>query len=121
LNRRRRAMNVVVSLVILSLSSLLILIRDPSGAILIAAYTIAGAAYSIVYAISQAVMIAEAHPGKVGRSAGLFESSIGIGQSLGPIIGGAISDGSVSTPFILPSLSLVVFLLAMPAMTRRRR
>ncbi|HVB11854.1 MAG TPA: MFS transporter [Nitrososphaerales archaeon] len=120
LARENRAKNVVISLVVLSLSSLLVLIHNTSGIIYVVAYGIAGASYSVVYAVSQTVMIAEAHPEKVGRSAGMFESSIGVGQSLGPIVGGAISNGSLSTPFIFPSVSLVVFLLALPAITRKR-
>jgi MFS family permease len=120
-DRGKRARSVVISLVILSLSSLLVLIHDPSGTVYVIAYGIAGVTYAVVYAVAQAVMIAEAHPMKVGRRAGMFESSIGIGQFLGPTIGGAISDGSLSTPFIVPSLSLVVFLVAIPAITRKRR
>jgi MFS family permease len=120
LNREKRTRNVVLTLVIMSISSLLILIHDASGAIYIVVYGVAGAGYSIVYAISQAVMIAEAHPAKVGRRAGMFESSIGIGQFLGPVIGGAISDHSLSNPFIVPTLSLIVFLVALPSMARKR-
>ncbi len=120
LDGRNRARNIILSLVILSLSSLLILIHDSSGIIYVAAYGIAGASYSIVYAVSQAAMIAEALPERVGRSAGLFESSIGMGQFLGPVVGGAISGGSLLTPFVVPSLSLVVFLLVTPVIVRNR-
>ncbi len=117
----KRARNVVISLVVCSLSSLLILVHDPSGVIYVVAYGIAGAGYSVVYAVSQAVLIAEADPTKVGRSAGKFESSIGIGQFLGPVAAGAISGGSYSMPFITPTLSLIIFLVALPAITRKRR
>lgn len=119
LHSKNRARNVVISLIILSLSSLLMLVRDPSGLLYIASYGVGGVCYSIVYAVSQASVIAEAQPEKVGRSAGMFESSIGIGQSLGPVIGGAIAMGSYSMPFIVPSLSLVVFLLALPLLVRK--
>ena len=121
LHSKNRARNVVISLIVLSLSSLLMLVRDPSGLLYIASYGIGGACFSVVYAVSQASVIAEAEPDKVGRGAGMFESSIGIGQALGPVMGGAIAMGSYSTPFIVPSLSLVVFLISLPFLVRRRR
>ncbi|MDG6998439.1 MAG: MFS transporter, partial [Nitrososphaerota archaeon] len=121
LHSKYRARNVVISLIVLSLSSLLMLVRDPSGLLYIVSYGVGGACYSVVYAVSQASVIAEAEPDKVGRSAGKFESSIGIGQALGPIMGGAIAMGSYSTPYIVPSLSLVVFLIVLPFLVRRRR
>ncbi len=121
LDRKNRARNTVISLAILSLSGLLVLIHDPTGTIYIVAYGIAGASYLIVYLLSQTAMIADATQMKVGRSAGMFESSIGVGQFFGPAIGGAISGSSLSTPFVFPTLSLIVFLIAIPAMTRKRR
>ena len=121
LDRRNRARNTVISLVILSLSGLLVLIHDTSGIAYIVAYFIAGASYSVVYLLSQTAIIADATPMKVGRSAGMFESSIGIGQFFQPAIGGAISGSSLSTPFVFPSLSLVIFLVAVPVIARKRR
>ena len=123
LDVRNRTRNIVVSLAILSASSLLVLVHDSSGVVYVIAYGIAGASYSMVYAVSQAAMIAEAQPEKVGRGAGMFESSIGIGQFFGPVIagfGGLISGNSYSTPFLVPSLGLVVFLIALPIIARRR-
>jgi MFS family permease len=120
LNRAKRARNTVIALIITSLSSLLILVHDSTGTIYIVAYCIAGAGYSIVYLLSQTAMIADAGS-KVGRSAGMFESSIGMGQFFGPTIGGAIAGSSLSKPFIFPTLSLVVFLVAIPAIARKRR
>lgn len=121
LDRKRRVRNTFISLAVSSLASLLVLIHDPSGLVYIVAYFVAGAGYSIVYLLSQTSVIAEASPMKVGRSAGMFESSIGIGQFFGPTIAGAISSGSFSTPFVFPSLSLVVFLVVIPVITRKRR
>ncbi|MGA2873975.1 MAG: MFS transporter [Nitrososphaerales archaeon] len=121
LDRGNRARNTVISLVILSLSGLLVLIHDPSGAVFIVAYAIGGVCYSVVYLLSQTAMIADANPLKVGRSAGLFESSIGMGQFFGPAIGGAIAGSSLSTPFVFPSLSLVVFLVAIPLIVKNRK
>jgi MFS family permease len=117
----RRGQNIVAALVLMSLASLLITIHDPSGLIYLAVYGIVGAGYSIVYAIAQAAMIAEAAPGRVGHSAGLFESSIGVGAAVGPIVAGSISGSSLSFPFIVPSLGLVVFLVALPFVARSRK
>jgi MFS family permease len=122
LDSKNRARNVVVSLAVLSLSSLLVLVHDPSGVTYVVAYGIAGVGYSVVYTVSQAAMIAEAHPDRVGRSAGMFESSIGIGQFFGPVaggVGGLITGNSFSTPFLVPSMGLVVFLLSMPIIAKR--
>jgi MFS family permease len=122
LDARNRGTKIVISLVVLSLSSLLLLINNASGIIYVIVYGIAGASYSIVYAVSQAAMIAEAHPERVGRGAGMFESSIGAGQFLGPIAGGVVGTflgNSLSAPFIVPSLSLAVFLLLTPIIMRK--
>ena len=73
-----------------------------------------------MYGISQVAMIAEATQAKAGQGAGLFESSLGIGMCFGPIAGGIVSGGSLSLPFIVPTLSLVLFLLALPALITRR-
>ena len=123
LDVRNRARNILVSLAVLSASSLLVLLYGSSGVVYVVAYGIAGASYSMVYAVSQAAMIAEASPERVGRGAGMFESSIGIGQFFGPVVagfGGLISGNSYSTPFLVPSLGFVVFLIALPVIARKR-
>lgn len=117
----RRVKNTLIALAMTSVSSLLISLRDPSGLIYLVAYGIVGVGISIIYAVSQAGMIAESSPGKFGRNAGLFESSIGMGACFGPIIGGAISGSSLSVPFIVPPLGFIVFLAAFPILTRRKK
>ena len=119
LNPSNRKKNMLVALVVMSLSSLLIMIHDSSGLIYSAAYAIVGAGYSVVYAVSQAVLVAEASPEKAGKGAGLFESSIGVGASIGPILAGSISGGSLTMPFLLPSISLVVVLVLLPFISRK--
>jgi MFS family permease len=121
LRNDKRVRNIVVAIVLMSLSSLLIVVHEPSALVYVGVYAIVGAGYSLVYAISQAAMIADASPSKVGRSAGLFESSIGIGGALGPVIAGGISGSSLSFPFILPSLGLIFFAVAFPFVTKTRR
>lgn len=114
-----RVRNVIIALIIMSVSSLLIIFRDTSGLIYIASYAVIGAGYSVVYAISQVALVAEATPSKAGRGAGLFESSIGVGASLGPIAAGIISGGSLTTPFLVPSLSLLLILVIFPVLLRK--
>ena len=117
----RRARNMFLALVMTSISSLLIFLRDPSGIAYLVAYAIVGVGISIVWAIAQTGMIAESSPGKFGRSAGLFESSIGVGACLGPIIGGSISGTSLAIPFLVPPIGFVVFLFLFPLLTRKTR
>ena len=95
--------------------------RDPSGIAYLVAYAIVGIGISIVYAIAQTGMIAESSPGKFGRNAGLFESSIGVGACLGPIIGGSISGTSLAVPFLVPPIGFIVFLFAFPLLTKKAR
>ena len=80
----------MIALILTSVSSLLISVRDPSGVYYLIAYGIVGVGISITLAIAQAGIIAESSAGRFGRSAGVFESSIGIGACAGPIIGGDI-------------------------------
>ncbi|MGI0091340.1 MAG: MFS transporter [Nitrososphaerales archaeon] len=114
LNPAKRVRIILITLVVMSMSSLAMLLNDPSEIVYFIVYAIAGAGFSIVYGISQAAMIAEVSQTKVGRGAGLFESSIGMGMCFGPVAGGLISGGSLSLPFVVPSLSLMLFLIALP-------
>jgi MFS family permease len=116
-----RIRNITIALVVMSLSSLAMLFHDSSGILYFAVYAIAGAGFAVVYGISQAAMIAEVHQARTGQSAGMFESSLGVGMCFGPIVGGIISGGSLSLPFIVPSLSLLMFLVALPRLILRTR
>jgi MFS family permease len=116
----KRVRNMLIALAMTSLAGLLIALRDPSGILYLFAYAIVGVGISIVFAISQAGLIAETSPEKLGQGAGLFESSIGFGACLGPILGGAISGSSPAVPFIVPSLGLVAFLMAFPLLKRKK-
>ena len=107
-----RIRNVIVSISVLSLSSLLITLpHQSSTGIYLISFAIAGAGYSIVYSISQVAMLAEASPERMGTSAGLFESSIGVGGAAGPVIAGVISGNNLSNSFLAPSICLLPVLL----------
>jgi MFS family permease len=115
-----RLAKMLVTVVAMSLSSVLFTIYDPSGVLYTISFAIVGGGYSIIYAVSQVALVSEkATPERAGRGAGLFESSIGIGASLGPIVAGAISGTSLTTPFLVPSLSLLVLLVALPVTVRK--
>src|SRR5208283_215899 len=104
--------NVLVSISVVSLSSLLITLpHQSSTGIYLISFAIAGAGYSIVYSISQVAILAETSPERMGTAAGLFESSIGLGGAAGPVIAGVISGNNLSNSFLAPSICLFPVLL----------
>ena len=121
LRNDRRVRNMIIALVCTSATSLIVVFHDPTGLSYMVAYATAGAGISVVFGIAQAGMIAEATSGSYGRNSGLFESAIGLGACLGPILAGSISGNSDTIPFIVPFAGLVVFLAATPFITRGRR
>jgi MFS family permease len=108
---RNRIRNLVAFACIASLSSLLLFVRDPTGVAYFFSFAIFGIGYSVVYATSQTTLIAESAPEQRGAAAGLFESSIGFGGVIGPIVAGAVSSSSLTSAFIVPSASLVFVLI----------
>lgn len=119
LRQERRVRNMILALLLTAVPSLLVTLREPSGAAYLIAYGISGAGISVVFAIAQAGLISESPPGKSGLGAGLFESSIGAGACFGPIIGGAISGSSLSVPFIVPPIGFAIFAITLPLLLRR--
>jgi len=111
LDIRNRIRNLAVFACVASLSSLLLIIRDSTGLVYFLSFAILGIGYSVVYAVSQTTLIAETAPEQRGAAAGLFESSLGIGGVIGPIVAGAVSSKSLTTAFIVPSASLVFVLV----------
>jgi MFS transporter, DHA1 family, multidrug resistance protein len=122
LNPVGRLRKMLVTLAVMSLSSVLFMFHDSTGVLYTLAYAIVGGGYSIIYAVSQVALVWEkARPERAGRGAGLFESSIGIGASLGPIVAGAVSGGSLTTPFLVPALSFLIVLVALPLAVRKSK
>jgi len=111
LDIRNRIRNLAVFACVASLSSLLLIIRDSTGLVYFLSFAILGIGYSVVYAVSQTTLIAETAPEQRGAAAGLFESSLGIGGVIGPIVAGAVSSKSLTTAFIVPSASLMFVLV----------
>jgi MFS family permease len=114
LNPSTRNRNVIVALFAASVSSLLVTIRDPSGVLYFVAFSIFACGFSVVYFIAQMGMIGEANESSMGSGAGVFESSIGVGLSIGPIIAGVVATGSYVEAFLVPPVGfalVVIFLL----------
>ena len=118
---RNRIRNLVVFACIASLSSLLLIVRDATGVAYIFSFAILGIGYSVVYAVSQTTLIAETAPEQRGAAAGLFESSLGIGGVIGPVVAGAVSSSSLTSAFIVPSASLVFVLILLCVLFFLRR
>ena len=121
LDDKVRVRNLVAFASVGSLSSLLLFVRDATGAVYFLAFILFGIGYSAVYGLSQTTLIAETASERRGAGAGLFESSIGVGGVIGPIVAGAVSSGSLSTAFAVPPVILALalgFLYAMSRVTR---
>ncbi len=115
-----RNMATLLALIIVSLSSLLLLFRDSTTILYFVSFGLVAFAYSVIYAIGQVTMIAEASPSQMGAGAGVFESSIGLGAAVGPIIGGAISGPSFALAFLVPPAGLLVVGLITSILFRSR-
>ncbi len=116
---RKRVRNVLLSLAVVCSSSLIFLVRDPSGDLYFVAFTLFAAGYGLVYVISQGTLIAEASSENIGSAAGIFESSIGLGGAVGPIIGGIVSEASISFSFLLPIIGYALVIALLYPLSRR--
>lgn len=116
-----RNRNLVLFASLASLSSLILMIRDPSGTLYFVSFALFAIGYSTVYAIAQFTLIAESVPEQRGASAGLFESSIGIGAAIGPIVAGAISSRSLDFSFIVPAAGLGFVIVILLIVSSRLR
>jgi MFS family permease len=124
-NPSKRNRNVLTFASIASLPSLILIIRDHTGIAYFVSFALFAIGYSIVYMLSQGTLIAEASHEHMGAGAGLFESSIGLGGVIGPIVAGAISSSSLSISFIVPTVGLgfvliLVFVLSSIAKRSKR-
>lgn len=116
--------NILTFTALTTLSALILLARDTSGGLYFLAFAIFAVGYSLVYAISQIVLIASVAPRQRGAGAGLFESSIGIGGVVGPIVAGAISPSNhLQISFVVPvlGLGLVLALLSTLSIVQKHK
>jgi MFS transporter, DHA1 family, staphyloferrin B biosynthesis exporter len=108
----KRNRNVLSFASLACLSCLILILKDHSGIAYFVSFGLFAIGYSLVYSISQGTLIAETSHEQMGAGAGLFESSIGIGGVIGPVVAGAISSSSLAISFIVPAMGLV-FALAL--------
>lgn len=111
LDPAKRNLIVFLSLLLTCSSPLLILVRDPSGGTYFLAFGLFAVGLALVYFICQVGMIAETNETQMGAGAGIFESVIGIGSALGPIVAGAISTGSLTSAFLVPFAGFAIVML----------
>ncbi len=119
LKAEKRNWDLIAFTTLAALSSLLLFVRDSTGLVYFVAFGLFGFGYSMVYAISQANMIADVPADQRGTGAGLFESSIGIGGTIGPPLAGALSSSSLTTAFTVPVIGLALTLLLLYALAHR--
>lgn len=120
-NRNR---NIIAFTCLASLSPLLLFVRDTTATVYFTAFGLFAIGFSMVYAISQATLIAETPIKQRGAGAGLFESSLGLGGLVGPTIAGTISSGSLANAFIVPVAGLapvLLLLLTLSSLTKASR
>ena len=97
-----RSRNILLFLFLTSLSSLLMVFHSPSGAIYFLSFALVGLSYSFVYYTAMVGLLAETRKERMGAGAGIFETSIGAGSLVGPIIAGSVAGNSLTVPFVVP-------------------
>ena len=119
LNERTMTTALVGAMAVCAVAGLLPILGRDTLLLGLLAFVIAGMGNSLAMMICQVELITRADSGKRGGAAGLFESSIGIGAALGPILSGLVPGSSLSTPFLIVPLGFVAALSAMLAFRRR--
>jgi len=105
-----RIRNIFVLLIFVSLSPVIMLVPSSSGAVYFLSFGIAGFTYSFIYYIAMVAFLAEVDRKRMGAGAGIFETSIGVGSIVGPVIAGSVSGNSLTIPFIVPSVMAIPIL-----------
>ena len=118
---RTRIRNIFVLLFLVSLSPLIMLVHTSSGTIYFLSFGILGFSYSFIYYIAMVAFLAETDRERMGAGAGIFETSIGVGSLVGPVIAGLVSGNSLSIPFIVPSVISIPILTVRFFLSRSRR
>jgi MFS family permease len=115
-----RIRNIFVLLFFVSLSPLIMLVPSSSGAIYFLSFGIVGFAYSFIYYIAMVAFLAEADRERMGAGAGIFETSIGVGSIVGPVIAGSVSGNSLTIPFVVPSVMAIPILTILFLVSKSR-
>jgi MFS family permease len=83
---------------------------NPSAFLLVISSFVTGAGFGFVYSATLVTMLSGPAEGR-GRSAGLFESSLGLGSFVGPALAGAIASSGLWLTMVLPVVPIVGVLL----------
>ena len=93
--------------------------RDSTGFVYLISFALMGVGYSLTQTINQFVLVGRAPSGKLGTAAGIFESSVGGGGLIGPILAGLLTVGSIVNAFYLPLV--VLFVMTIMILFRHRK
>lgn len=104
LNPKTRFRNTITFLVFTSLAPLLIILPGHAVALYYVSFVMIGLSWSLVYFIALISFVAETSKETMGSGAGIFETSIGIGNFTGPVVAGLVAGNSLTTPFIVPTI-----------------
>ncbi|MGA2663545.1 MAG: MFS transporter [Nitrososphaerales archaeon] len=104
-----------------AIGGVLPLAGDRSGAIGFLAFGVVAFSGSFLVSASQANFISRAEPHKRGAGAGIFESTIGIGLAISPILAGLFSGGSLSLPFLVVPVEFAISVPVFLYLLRRAR
>ena len=91
----------------------------PSAYLLVISSFVTGSAFGFVYSATLVTMLSGPVEGR-GRSAGLFESSLGFGSFVGPALAGAIASSGLWLTMVLPVAPIVGVLLAGASVLREQ-
>ncbi|MEM2904455.1 MAG: MFS transporter [Candidatus Bathyarchaeia archaeon] len=80
--------------------SLLVIPFTSSLSVYIASFAGQGVALGLLYATSLSLILRESGA-QHGKAAGMWESTLGAGFFIGPLIGGALADASETAPYLL--------------------
>jgi len=117
--RERNIMTALAgSMAVCTIAGLLPILGGSTLLLGLLAFVLAALGNSLAMTICQVELITRADFEKRGSAAGIFESSIGIGIALGPVVSGFVSGGSLSTPFLIVPLGFIAALSAMLAFSR---
>jgi len=107
-------------LVISAVAGALPLVPEKTGILDFVAFGMAGVAASALVFVAQIEMISVVETTQRGSGAGIFESSVGIGVALGPIIAGVFAGSSLAIPFVIAPISFVFSIPVLLVLLRLR-
>jgi MFS family permease len=103
---------IVVLLALISALGTSLLVKDNVGGFYFVIFLAIGSCYAVLITIIQVSIVADAPRSGTGAAAGVFESSLGLGVFMGPIVAGAVAEYLSISPFLVPVFPSAVFVVA---------